>query len=121
MQPFVPLIALAIGSVYSGWAYIGNVVFGNYFDNSIMIAQQHAGLAEMRAEWHGAVPFIVHGLEALPFWLGVAGIATAWFFYLRRADLPASAADQQLLRRQVQRLVLRRRIPPHRQPAVGDR
>jgi NADH-quinone oxidoreductase subunit L len=88
----VPLIALAIGSIYTGWAYIGDIVFGNYFGSSIMIAQQHAGLAEMREEWHGVVQFVVHGIEALPFWLGVAGIAAAWFFYVRRADLPARIA-----------------------------
>jgi NADH-quinone oxidoreductase subunit L len=88
----VPLIALAVGSVYSGWAYVGYLVFGNYFGSSIMIAQQHAGLSQMREEWHGVVQFIVHGIGALPFWLGVAGIATAWFFYVKRADLPARIA-----------------------------
>jgi NADH-quinone oxidoreductase subunit L len=88
----VPLIALAIGSVYSGWAYVGDVVFGNYFGSSIMIAQQHAGLSEMREGWHGVVQFMVHGMEALPFWLGVAGIATAWLLYSKRPDLPARIA-----------------------------
>jgi NADH-quinone oxidoreductase subunit L len=88
----VPLIALAIGSVYTGWAYVGDIVFGNYFGSSIMIAQQHAGLSEMRDEWKGVVQFMVHGIEAQPFWLGIAGIATAWFLYIKRPDLPARVA-----------------------------
>jgi len=88
----VPLILLAIPSVYSGAAYVGNIVFGGFFGDSIMIAQSHAVLAEMRAEWHGVVPFILHGAAGLPFWLAVSGIAAAWFFYVKRTDLPARIA-----------------------------
>jgi NADH-quinone oxidoreductase subunit L len=85
----VPLVLLAIPSLYSGWAYIGKVLFGDYFGSSIVIASQHGGLATMREEWHGAVPFIEHGLLGLPFLLAVAGIATAWLLYIKRPDLPA--------------------------------
>ncbi|MEO8739374.1 MAG: NADH-quinone oxidoreductase subunit L [Casimicrobiaceae bacterium] len=88
----VPLILLAIPSAYSGAAYVASVVFGSFFGDSIMIAQNHAGLAEMREEWHGVMAFIVHGVEGLPFWLAVAGIAAAWFFYVKRTDLPAKIA-----------------------------
>jgi NADH-quinone oxidoreductase subunit L len=84
----LPLIALAILSIYAGGAYIGDVVFGPYFGDSIMIAQDHAGLAEMRDEWHGAAAFMLHGIQDLPFWLALAGIATAWFLYIKRTDLP---------------------------------
>src|SRR6266702_2949001 len=38
----VPLVLLAIPSLYSGWAYVDAVLFGNYFGKSIAIAQQHA-------------------------------------------------------------------------------
>ncbi len=85
----VPLVLLAIPSMYSGWAYIDTVLFGDYFGSSIAIAPQHAGMATMREEWHGAVPFVEHGLLGLPFWLAVAGIATAWLLYIKRPDLPA--------------------------------
>ncbi len=85
----VPLVLLAIPSVYSGWAYIEKVLFGNFFGNSIAIAKSHGGLETMREEWHGAVTFIEHGLAALPFWLAVAGVATAWLLYIKRTDLPA--------------------------------
>src|SRR5262249_41540005 len=89
----LPLIVLAIGSIYTGWAYVGDTVFGDFFRDSIVVIAQHAGLAEMREEWHGAVPFIVHGLTGAPFWLGVAGIVTAWFFWSRRPELPDRVAS----------------------------
>src|SRR5499427_1055609 len=68
----LPLIVLAIGSVYTGWAYIGDTVFGNFFGSSIVVAQQHVGPAEMREEWRGVLPFVLHGPGGLPFWLGIA-------------------------------------------------
>jgi NADH-quinone oxidoreductase subunit L len=85
----LPLVLLAIPSLYSGWAYVDKVLFGNFFGSSIAIAAQHGGLATMREEWHGAVPFMEHGLLGLPFWLAAAGIATAWLLYIQRPDLPA--------------------------------
>jgi NADH-quinone oxidoreductase subunit L len=90
----VPLIALAILSVYAGAAYIGSVVFGPYFGDSIMIAQDHTGLAEMREDWHGVVAFMAHGLTGLPLDLALAGIAAAWYLYIKRPDLPAKIATR---------------------------
>ncbi len=90
----VPLILLAIPSVYSGWAYIDPIVFGDFFKTSIVTAQQHAGLATLRDEWHGAVAFIEHGVTGLPFWLAIAGFATAWLLYIKRTDLPARIRTQ---------------------------
>jgi NADH-quinone oxidoreductase subunit L len=84
----VPLILLAIPSIYSGWAYIDRVLFGNFFGESIMIAQQHTWLATMTEEWHGPWAFVWHGLRTLAFWLAIGGVATAWFFYIYRAELP---------------------------------
>src|SRR5271169_4110295 len=58
----VPLVLLAIPSIYSGWAYIDPVLFGNYFGGSILIAPQHAGLATLTEEWHGPWAFVLHGV-----------------------------------------------------------
>jgi NADH-quinone oxidoreductase subunit L len=38
------------------------------------------------------VAFIEHGVLSLPFWLALAGIATAAFLYLARPTLPARIA-----------------------------
>ena len=85
----VPLILLAIPSIYAGWAYVEPVLFGDFFGSSIVIAPQHAGMATLREEWHGVGDFIVHGLAGAPFWFAVAGIGLAWLLYIRRPDLPA--------------------------------
>jgi NADH-quinone oxidoreductase subunit L len=85
----VPLILLAIPSVYAGWAYVDKVLFGGFFGSSIVIASSHPGMATLREEWPGAGQFIVHGLSGAPFWLALAGIGLAWLLYVRRRDLPA--------------------------------
>jgi NADH-quinone oxidoreductase subunit L len=90
----VPLVLLAIPSIYSGWAYIDPVLFGNFFGQSIMIAQQHTALATMTEEWHGPWAFVLHGVTTLPFWLAVAGFAAAWLLYIKRSDLPAKIRER---------------------------
>jgi NADH-quinone oxidoreductase subunit L len=85
----VPLILLAVPSIYAGWAYIEPVLFGNFFGTSIAIAPQHAGVATLREEWHGVGEFVAHGLAGAPFWFALAGIGLAWLLYIRRPDLPA--------------------------------
>jgi NADH-quinone oxidoreductase subunit L len=91
---WVPLVLLAIPSVYSGWAYADRVLFGNFFGGSIVIAPTHAWLATMTEEWHGPWAFVTHGLATLGFWLALAGIATAWFFYMQRPELPQVLAER---------------------------
>jgi NADH-quinone oxidoreductase subunit L len=85
----VPLILLAIPSVYAGWAYIDKVLFGDYFGASIFIAKQHTALEGLREEWHGALPFMEHAFTGPAIWLALAGAASAWFLYIKRTDLPA--------------------------------
>jgi NADH-quinone oxidoreductase subunit L len=42
----------------------------------------------MKEEFHGAAGMMLHSLTTLPFWLMVGGIATAWYFYILKPDLP---------------------------------
>jgi NADH-quinone oxidoreductase subunit L len=79
----VPLVLLAIPSVLAGYL-IGDFVFGDYFGDS---------LPPPDPNYFGIWQFIEHGLISLPFWLALAGIATAWLLYLRRPDLPARVAN----------------------------
>lgn len=85
----IPLILLAIPSVYTGWVYIEPLLFGDYFGSSIVVRPEHAVLAKLGAEWHGVVAFVWHGLTSAPFWLAVAGIMTAWYCYIVNPALPA--------------------------------
>jgi NADH-quinone oxidoreductase subunit L len=63
---------------------VGPVVFGDYFGSSIVGPKPE--------EWHGLAAYTLHGLAALPFWLALAGIATATYLYLFRTDLPKKIA-----------------------------
>jgi NADH-quinone oxidoreductase subunit L len=83
----VPLILLAIPSVISGYL-IGSMVFGDFFGSAIVVHANHDVLAEHTENYHGVLSFMLHGLTALPFWLAMAGIATAYYLYMMRPDIP---------------------------------
>jgi NADH-quinone oxidoreductase subunit L len=78
----VPLVLLAIPSVVAGY-YVGPVVFGDFFG---------AAVPPTEGEFHGVGAYMLHGFAALPFWLALAGIVTAWMLYLRKPDLPKRVA-----------------------------
>jgi len=84
----VPLILLAIPSVYAGWTYIEPMLFGGHFGSSIIIRPEHASMATLKEDWHGVADFIRHGIVSLPFLLALAGIAAAWYCYLVNPALP---------------------------------
>jgi NADH-quinone oxidoreductase subunit L len=84
----VPLVLLAIPSICAGW-FIGPVLFGGYFGNAIVVAPAHDVLGELGKDFHGVLGMMGHALVTVPFWLAVAGIATAFYLYLVRPDLPA--------------------------------
>lgn len=83
----LPLIVLAIPSIGAGW-FIGSILFGDYFGSAIQIMPQHEAMAKMALEHHGMLAMMTHALTTIPFWFSVGGIATAWYFYLVRTDLP---------------------------------
>jgi NADH-quinone oxidoreductase subunit L len=84
----VPLILLAIPSVYAGWYYVEPMLFGNWFGSSIVVSPAHPAMAELKEEWHGVGAFIMHGFVSLPFWLAIAGIAAAFYCYIVNPALP---------------------------------
>jgi NADH-quinone oxidoreductase subunit L len=88
-----PLIALAIPSVFIGGFTIGNMLFGNYFADSIVVHDSHNVLGIMAKDFHGAFAFIQHGL-GLPFILSMLGLATAWFIYIKNPALADTAKDK---------------------------
>ena len=88
----VPLILLAIPSVVIGAPYVGNMVFSHWFGSAIVVSKSHDVLGELAREFHGPLAMATHALTTLPFWLAVGGVATAWFLYLKRPDLPAMLA-----------------------------
>lgn len=90
----LPLILLAIPSFFIGGMTIGEILFGGYFGDAIVVSTQHDVLAEIGADYTGVWGFIWHGVFAWPFALALAGIATAWFMYLKRPDLPEAISNR---------------------------
>jgi NADH-quinone oxidoreductase subunit L len=82
----VPLILLAIPSLFIGAMTIGPMLYGDWFGASIAKTATMEALAK---EFHGWWPMIAHAFTTLPLYLGLAGVATAAFLYLWRPDLPA--------------------------------
>jgi NADH-quinone oxidoreductase subunit L len=88
-----PLILLAAPSVVIGYLTIQPMLFGEFFSDSIVVAiDRHPAMAELAAEFHGALAMALHGLKALPFWLALAGVVTAYVFYMVKPEIPAAIA-----------------------------
>ena len=88
----LPLIVLAIPSLLIGGFTIGPVLFGDYFHNVIMVLPQHDVLGHMAEEFHGPFSFLLEALTAPTVYVALAGVALAWFLYIKRTDLPAKIA-----------------------------
>ena len=86
----VPLILLAIPSVFIGYFTVGPMLFGDYFDGVLSVAAVHDTLGQI--EFHGAPAFMLHGMMALPFWLAMGGLFTAWFVYTRKPGIASELA-----------------------------
>ncbi len=86
----LPLIALAIPSVVIGFLTVGPMLFGDFFKDSIaVLGERHPAMEELERDFDGPVAMAVHALNGPVFWLALAGVVLAWFFYLRRPDIPA--------------------------------
>ena len=85
----VPLILLAIPSVLIGFFTIAPMLHGDWFGSAIFInAEKHPALEEMTREFGGPIAMALHGFASLPFVLAASGVVLAWFFYLKRPDIP---------------------------------
>jgi NADH-quinone oxidoreductase subunit L len=83
-----PLIALAFFSAVIGWVTIGPVLFGDFFGDAIAVLQHHDVLSHLGESFHGSAGFVLHAVQGPAVWLAFAGVAVAWYFYLKRPELP---------------------------------
>ena len=84
----VPLVLLAVPSVLAGAVFVGPMLFGGYFSDSIQVAARHDVLAEMGQGYSGVPGFLAHGLTSPALYFALAGLFSAWFLYLKRRELP---------------------------------
>jgi NADH-quinone oxidoreductase subunit L len=101
----VPLIMLAIPSVFAGYL-LDPMVVGDFFHKAIFVndaahgldpgmkALMHTGIEEISEGYHGVMEFILHGLMSAPFWLAMSGLGMAWYIYLKDDSLARWAYDK---------------------------
>ncbi len=88
---WVPLVLLAIPSVFIGLYAIQPMLFGDFFKDVIFVNHHaHPAMEELAHEFHSWQAMGVHALQTKPFWLAVAGVATAYFFYMVKPSIPAA-------------------------------
>src|SRR5882757_7217602 len=87
----VPLILLAIPSALIGWFTVKPLLFGDFFDGAIRVLPANNVLEHVAEEFHGSAAFVGSALTALPVWLALAGVATAYIFFLWKPALADGA------------------------------
>ena len=97
----VPLVLLAIPSIFIGFLTIGPMLFGKdmtghhavqpFFQGAIEVAERHGAMAALAEGFHGAWAMALHGFKTPVLYLALAGFALATFLYLFRLDLAARA------------------------------
>jgi NADH-quinone oxidoreductase subunit L len=85
---WIPLVLLAIPSVFIGAFFVGDMVFGDFFGKAIFVLPEHNVLAKVGEHFHGWFSMGLHAFVPGPAWLAAAGVAVAWFFYMKRPDIP---------------------------------
>ncbi len=86
----LPLVLLAVPSVFIGGLTISQMIFGDWFNGVIFVLPEHDVIAHIGENFHGATAFVLHGVMGLPTLLWSAGIITAWYFCLKN---PKAAFD----------------------------
>ena len=89
-----PLILLAIPSVFIGYIAIESMLFGHFFSGVIAVdSARHPAMMELALHYaeklHSPAGIALHGFMTLPFVLAASGVGLAWFFYIKRPDIPA--------------------------------
>lgn len=84
----IPLILLAIPSVFIGGLFVDSMAFGDFFGDAVFVLPQHDVLGELSKGFHGAWAMMLHSLQTAPFWLASGGVLTAYIFYMKRPDIP---------------------------------
>ena len=88
----LPLILLAIPSVFIGYFTVGPMVFGDYFEGTLTVAAVHDTLGQI--DFHGPFGFLIHAFFTPPLYLALGGLATAWYVYTRRPEIARNLATK---------------------------
>ena len=84
-----PLIFLAIPSVIIGALTIKPLLYGDFFKDVIYVNHDiHPVMTKMAEEFHGVFGMVTHSLTSPVLYLAIAGVAAAWFLYVKAPSVP---------------------------------
>jgi NADH-quinone oxidoreductase subunit L len=86
----IPLVALAIPSLFIGLYLVKPFLFGEVFKDVITVLPQHPAMASIGEHFHDWFSYGLHAFVTLPFWLMLGGVVTAWYFYMVNPAVPAA-------------------------------
>jgi NADH-quinone oxidoreductase subunit L len=94
----IPLMILAFLSIFGGWFAAPKLIGGtDYFERFLApVFASSAPTADRAAESTEAVTpamSLVHGLVSWPVAVGILGLLIAWYFYIKRPDIPKKMAQ----------------------------
>ena len=86
----LPLILLAIPSLVIGWMTVEPLLFGDFFGQAIVTSGGRHG------ESTDALHFLLHAITSspVPLILALAGVGTAWYFYLHKPGLAGEVSGK---------------------------
>ena len=88
---WVPLVLLAIPSVFIGAMTIEPMLFGDFFKGAIFVDhERHGAMEEMAHAFHGWLPMALHSVTTAPLWLALAGVGTAYYMYMVNPAVPTA-------------------------------
>ncbi|MBI5751083.1 MAG: NADH-quinone oxidoreductase subunit L [Hydrogenophilales bacterium] len=91
---WLPLVLLAIPSVFIGYFTVGPIVDGNWFGDAIHVSAAHPAMKELSEHFHDAWSMATHSVSTLPFWLALGGVVAAYLLYRVFTEWPAKIATR---------------------------
>lgn len=95
----LPLILLAVPSLFIGYIAIEPMLYGEFFKGVIFVdSEAHPAMHGLTHHWHtifhSPAGMALHGFMTLPFVLAASGVVLAWFFYMKRPDIPEKIQEK---------------------------
>ena len=91
----IPLILLAIPSVFIGAMTIEPILFGDYFGDAIYVMPEHDTVARVGESFHGWFSFGLHAFSSpLLLLMTIAGVGGAWWIHMKRPDIADFASEK---------------------------
>ncbi len=84
---YIPLIMLAVPSIFIGALLIEPMLYGDFLSDSIYVSPDHKPTADSLVNFNGWYGMGVHGFMTVPFFLVITGIFCAWIFCVRNKEV----------------------------------